>query len=43
MDFKDELIEVAQVLREAQVKGKIIFTTNVRDEKDLSVDEQEDF
>lgn len=43
MDFKDEIIEVAEIVREAQVNGKLIFTTNVRDEKDLSVDEQEDF
>ena len=43
MDFKDEIIEVAEVVTEAQVNGKMIFTTNVRDEKDLSIDEQEDF
>lgn len=43
MDFKDEIIEVAAIVKEAQVNGKLIFTTNVRDETDLSVDEQEDF
>ena len=39
MDFKDEIVEVASFIKEAQVNGKIIFTTNVRDEKDLSIEE----
>ena len=43
MDFKEEIVEVANVLKEAQVSGKVIFTTNVRDEKDLSIEEQDDF
>ena len=47
MDFKDEVVEVANVLKaseaECQINGKVIFTTNVRDEKDLTMDEQNDF
>lgn len=42
MDFKDELVEIGDTLKD-QVNGKFIFTTNVRDEKDLSVEEQDDF
>ena len=44
MDFREEVVEVAaSVLKECQVSGKVIFTTNVRDEKDLTMDEQNDF
>jgi len=42
MDFKDELVEIGDAIKD-QVNGKFIFTTNVRDEKDLSVEEQDDF
>ena len=41
MDFRDEVVEVAASV--TQVSGKVIFTTNVRDEKDLTMDEQDDF
>ena len=41
MDFKDEIVELSQIV--TQVNGKLIFTTNVRDEKDLTMEEQEDF
>ena len=41
MDFKDEIVELSQLV--TQVNGKLIFTTNVRDEKDLTMEEQEDF
>mmetsp|Transcript_7415 Transcript_7415/g.8962 ORF Transcript_7415/g.8962 Transcript_7415/m.8962 type:complete len:267 (+) Transcript_7415:581-1381(+) len=42
MDFKDELVDVGSQLIE-KVSCKVIFTTNVRDEKDLSMSEQDDF
>jgi len=35
MDFKDELIALGKVLID-QISEKVIFTTNVRDDKDLS-------
>jgi len=42
MDFKDELVDVGSQLIE-KVSCKVIFTTNVRDEKDLSMSEQDDY
>ena len=44
MDFKDELVQIGETLRDkVSPNGKVIFTTNVSDEKDLTVDEQTDF
>ena len=44
MDFKDELIQIGDNLRDqVSPNGKVIFTTNVSGEKDLTVDEQTDF
>ena len=42
MDFKDEIVSLGDTLKD-KVNGKIIFTTNVSDEKDLSAEEQEDY
>jgi len=38
MDFKDELTEIGSSLKDL-VNGKIIFTTNVKDDKDQGIDE----
>ena len=42
MDFKEELVSLGDLMRN-EISERIIFTTNVRDEKDLSMAEQDDF
>jgi superfamily II DNA/RNA helicase len=42
MDFKDELTEIGSSLTDL-INGKVIFTTNVKDDKDQGIDEQNDF
>lgn len=42
MDFKDEIVEIAGSVLNGQdgsLSGKAIMTTNIRDEKDLTIDE----
>lgn len=43
MDFKEEIIDIGSQLvstdENKEIHGKVIFTTNVREEKDMSVDE----
>lgn len=42
MEFKEELVDLGGRLG-AEVTEKVIFTTNIRDEKDLSMSEQDEF
>ena len=42
MDFKEELLSIGETISKITA-GKVIFTTNVRDEKDTPSDEQDDF
>ena len=41
MEFKDELVQIGDLLK-GKFAGKAIFTTNVQEEKDLGLEEQED-
>jgi len=42
MNFKEQLTEIGLSLRE-KVNGKVIITTTVKNAKDSSIDEQNDF
>ena len=42
MEFKDEIVEIGDIVKD-KVNGKVIFTTNVSDEKELHIDAQNDY
>ena len=42
MEFKDEIVEIGDIIK-GKVNGKVIFTTNVSDEKELHIDAQNDY